>query len=70
MSIYSPISASDTYCIYDQFHFGNKDHLEIPVKGHDAALERYQFYKTLYPGYCLGLCTIEYFNHKKGRMKQ
>jgi hypothetical protein len=69
-NIYNPVSPTDTYCIYDQFHFGNKDHLEVPVKGHQQAIDAYAFYKTSYPGYSLGLCTIEYYKHLTNRMKQ
>lgn len=66
MSIYNPVSASDTYVIYDQFHdFYGKDHLEVPVHGHQQAVEQYAFYKAMHPGYSLGLCTIEYYNHLK-----
>lgn len=68
-SIYNPVSPSDTYCIYDQFHFGCKNHLEVPVKGHDEAVKTYAFYKATYPGQVLGLCTIEYYKHLTKRMK-
>ena len=64
-SIYDPVSPTDTYCIYDQFHFKTKGHLEVPVKGYQAAVEAYAFYKTFYPGQSLGLNTIEYYNHLK-----
>ena len=65
MGIYSLVSPSDTYIVYDQFHFGDADHLEVPVKGHDNAIATYCFYKTVYPTYSLGLCTIEYYNTLK-----
>jgi len=62
-NIFSPVSPTDTYMIYDQYHIGWKNHLHVPVKGKEAALERYNSYKVLYPGFSLGLCTIEYYNH-------
>ena len=65
LNIYNPVSPSDTYCIYDQFHFGCKDHLEVPVKGHDEAVKAYAFYKASYPGMSIGLATIEYYKHLK-----
>ena len=68
MSIYNPVSPTDTYCIYDQFHFGNKDHVEVPVKGHDEAVKAYAFYKASYPTLSLGLCTIEYYRHLTNRI--
>lgn len=52
-------SSSDTYVVYDQFHFGRKDHIEVPVKGWDEALSVYRFYKSSFPNECLGLCTKE-----------
>ena len=64
-SIYNPVSPTDTYCIYDQFHFGNKDHLEVPVKGYQQALDAYAFYRASYPALTLGLCTVEYYKHLK-----
>lgn len=69
MSIYNPVSPTNTYCVYDQYHFGNKEHLEVPVKGHDQAVATYAFYKAAYPTQSLGLCTIEYYNHLKDSMK-
>lgn len=66
---YNPISPSDTYCIYDQFHFGNKDHLEVPVKGRDEVIATYAFYKASYPALSLGLATIEYYKHLKDTYK-
>lgn len=67
-SIYNPVSPSDTYCVYDQFHFGNKDHIEVPVKGKDNAVSTYAFYKAAYPNHSLGLCTIEYYKHLTNRI--
>lgn len=67
-SIYNPVSPSDTYCIYDQFHFKTKNHLEVPVKGWEQAVATYAFYKASYPDYCLGLCTIEYYRHLTKRI--
>lgn len=64
-SIYDPISPSDTYVIYDQFHLLDKNHLEKQVKGLKQAIEAYAFYKTFYPGYSLGLSTIEFYKHKQ-----
>lgn len=70
MSIYDPVSASDTYVIYDQFgDFFAKNHLEVPVKGHEQAVEQYRFYKEFSPNRILGLCTIEYYNHLKESYK-
>ena len=69
-SIYDPVSPSDTYVIYDQYHdFYGKDHLEVPVKGRQQAVEQYAFYKAMYHGYTLALSTIEYFNHLKQSYK-
>lgn len=64
-SIYSPVSPSDTYVIYDQFHFYDADHLERPVKGRKFALETYKFLKQAYPDKILGLSTIEYYKNLK-----
>lgn len=64
-SIYNPVSPSDTYCIYDQYHFGSKEHLEVPVKGHDEAVKAYTFYKASYPKESLGLASMEYYRHLK-----
>lgn len=64
-SIFNPVSPTDTYCVYDQFHFKAKEHLEVPVKGYQQAIDAYAFYKAAYPGQSLGLCTIEYYNHLK-----
>lgn len=63
--VYNPVSPSDTYCIYDQFHFGCKDHLEVPVKGRDEAITTYAFYKASYPALSIGLAPIEYYKHLK-----
>ena len=69
-SIFNPVSPSNTYVVYDQFHdFNSKDHLEEAVRGWNQAVERYAFYKTMHPGYSLGLCTVEYFNHLKQSYK-
>lgn len=62
-SILSPISPSDTYMIYDQFHLKRKDHFSEKVRGWDSALSRYNFHKTFHPECCLGLCTVEYYDH-------
>lgn len=62
-SIFSPISPSDTYMIYDQFHLKRKDHFSEKVRGWDSALSRYNFHKTFHPECCLGLCTVEYYDH-------
>ena len=62
-SIYNPVSPSDTYCVYDQFHMGCKSHIEVPVKGRQEAIKTYAFYKAAYPNRALGLCTIEYYKH-------
>lgn len=62
-SIYDPVSPSDTYMIYDQFHFGRKDHLAVAVKGWKGALEQYRFYKEFNPQGVIGLCTFEYYQH-------
>lgn len=62
-NIFNPVSPSDTYVIYDQFHFKLKDHLEVPVKGWDAAVEVYRFYKEFNPQGVIGLCTIEYYKN-------
>lgn len=63
ISIFNPVSPSDTYMIYDQFHSKRKDHFKEKVRGWDSALSRYNFHKTFHPECCLGLCTIEYYNH-------
>ena len=66
MSIYSPVSPSNTYVIYDEYgDFFNKSHLEVPVKGWDQAVEQYRFYKSFNPQTVLGLCTKEYYDNKK-----
>lgn len=62
-NIYSDISPTDTYVIYDQFHFGCPDHLEERVKGWDNALSRYCFTKTFNSNLSLGLSTAEYYDH-------
>lgn len=62
-NIYDPVSPSNTYVIYDQFHFGNKDHLEIHVKRWEQAVDQYRFYKAFNPQTVLGLCTLEYYKH-------
>lgn len=63
-SIYDPVSPSDTYVIYDQFHIGWPNHIEVTVKGWDEALKWYNFYKESCPkGSSLGLATIEYYKH-------
>ena len=60
---------SQKYVIYDQFHWGRKDHFEEVVKGWDAALARYNFHKIFNPQCTLGLVTIEYYNHLKECLK-
>lgn len=70
VSIYSPVSPSDTYCIYDQFHFGAKNHFAAEVKGKEQAVSAYAFYKVFYPGYSLGLSTKEYYDHKINSYRQ
>lgn len=62
-SIFDPISPSDTYMIYDQFHLKQKDHFHEKIHGWDSALSRYNFHKTFHPEMILGLCTVEYYNH-------
>ena len=65
-SIYDPVSPSDTYVIYDQYgDFFSKSHLEVPVRGHEQAVEQYRFYKEFSPQRSIGLCTIEYYNNLK-----
>lgn len=63
-SIYDPVSPSDTYVIYDQFHINTPSHFHETVKGWESALARYQFHKVFHPECVLGLCTLEYYNHK------
>ena len=64
MSIYDPVSPSDTYVIYDQYgDFFGKNHLEEPVKGWEQAVERYRFYKEFSPNRSIALCTREYYEH-------
>ena len=66
MSIYDPVSPTDTYVIYDQFgDFFDKNHLEVPVRGWEQAVEQYRFYKEFSPNHSIGLTTIEFYNHKK-----
>ena len=66
MSIYSPVSPSNTYVIYDQYgDFFSKSHLEVPVRGWEQAVEQYRFYKEFNPQTVLGLCTKEYYDNKK-----
>lgn len=69
MNIFDPISPSDTYVIYDQFHWVEKNHFEEKVKGWEAALSRYNFHKTFNPNCVMGLCTVEYYNHLKETLK-
>lgn len=64
--VFSPRSPSGTYVIYDQFHFGNKDHFHETVRGWDSALSRYKFHKLFNPQCVMGLCTVEYYNHLLG----
>lgn len=64
MTAYNPQSASDTYVIYDQFHFGEENHLEVPAKGRKYALSVYRFLKELHPNMSIGLATIEYYKLK------
>lgn len=49
------------YVIYDQFHWGNPDHLEVHVDGWDNALSQYLFYKEAFPTESLGLVDITRF---------
>lgn len=66
MSIYDPVSPTNTYVIYDQFgDFFSKNHLEVPVRGRKQAVEQYRFYKEFSPNRIIGLSTIEFYNHKK-----
>lgn len=66
MSIYSPVSPSNTYVIYDQYgDFISKSHLEVSVRGWKQAVEQYRFYKEFNPGRSIGLCTKEYYDNKK-----
>ncbi len=62
-SVYNPVSPTDTYVIYDQFHWLRDDHLEVEVKGHDNALNRYLWLRQCYPNESLGLATAEYYKH-------
>lgn len=64
--IYSPISPTDTYVIYDQFgDFFGKNHLEVSVKGWESAVEQYRFYKEFSPNRSIGLTTLEYYKSLK-----
>ena len=66
MSIYDPVSPSNSYVIYDQYgDFFIKSHLEVPVRGWDAAVELYRFYKEFSPQRSIGLCTAEYYDNLK-----
>lgn len=66
MSIYSPVSPSNTYVIYDQFgDFFSKSHLEVSVRGWEQAVEQYRFYKEFNPERSIGLSTKEYYDNKK-----
>lgn len=62
---YDPKSPTDTYVVYDQFHFKDADHLEVPVKGRKFALDTYKFLKTSFPDKILGLTTVEYYRKLK-----
>lgn len=59
-----PPSPSDTYVVYDQFHFGSTDHLEIPVKGRSCALDMYRFQCLANPDKTLALTTLENYKSK------
>lgn len=67
--VFNPVSPSSTYVIYDQFHWKNNSHFEEKVKGWEAALSRYNFHKILNPQCTLGLCTLEYYNYLKVKLK-
>lgn len=62
-NIWNPVSPSDTYVIYDQFHWNSKNHFSERVKGYSQALSRYRFHKVFHPECVLGLTTVEYYNH-------
>lgn len=64
-----PKSPSDTYVIYDQFHFRDQDHVEIPAKGWEYALAVYRFQRTMHPGMSLGLTSIEKYKRLKSQYK-
>lgn len=49
------------YVIYDQFHWGDPNHLESPCANHKEALERYKFLKEAFPGESLGMLTKRKF---------
>ena len=53
--------AQTEFVIYDQFHWGNHDHLEVHVDGWDNALNQYRFYKDAFPNESLGLVDVERF---------
>lgn len=69
-SVYNPLSPTDTYVIYDQFHWLHDDHLSVSVKGHVNALIFYAWYKECYPTKSLGIASAEYYNHLLKRIKE
>ena len=48
-----------TYVVYDQFHWGDINHLEYLFKGFRYALENYRFLKEAHPDKTLGMLEIE-----------
>ena len=58
------------YVIYDEFHWGNPDHLESPCANYKEALERYKFLKESFPNDIFGLTTKKKFLKLKELYKQ
>lgn len=69
MNVWNPVSPTDNYVIYDQFHWRNKNHFVEKVKGWSQALSRYNFHKVFHPECVLGLVTLEYYNHLVEKLK-
>ena len=57
-------SPTDSYMIYDQFHWLSPNHFQEEVKGRDQALIRYTFHKVFHPECNLAVSTIEAYYRK------
>lgn len=68
-SVYNPVSPTDTYVIYDQFHWLRDNHLAVSMKGHANTLILYAWYKECFPTESIALASVEYYNQLLKQMR-
>lgn len=57
------------YVIYDQFHWGRKDHIEVLASDWNDALAKNQFYKQAFPRESFGMLPLEAFLRKAASIR-